>query len=116
MFINAINQISPALPYSGSGAALSVDRGGRKFPANDDGVAFDEQTRPRIEAVDNINFAANDQRRQQTQRINSLMFVRENATSVPATSSTARILGELINRMGGSGSDSGPGKVLNITV
>jgi len=106
-----------ALPYPGNGITVPAARASDRFHAGTgEGVAIGRQTRSRIVAVEAINFAVDDQRRQPTSGVNSRIFVQENRTAASGTSPAARILGELIHRMGGSGTYSGPGKVLNIAV
>ena len=115
MLINTINRTPLALPYAGITGVVPVDKRSEWFSLDDD-AASGRQTRPRITTVEHVNAAVGDQQRQQAQRINSQILIRDGGTSSPGTSSTARVLGELINRMGGSGIYSGPGKLLNIAV
>ena len=101
-------------PANGS-IIVPVDRDPHRFQLDsDDGIGLGKQSAARVAAVKNVNFSADEQRRQQEQKIHSQIFT--NGASASGNMSTAQILGELINRMGGAGIYSGPGQLVNIAV
>ena len=115
--INSIKQIPLAVPYPGVGEAVHVQRGSPRFQLSlDDGLGLGRRRTARVDAVKNVNFKADDQHRQQQQRIISQIRARTNNASVPGSLTRAKILGELINQMGGAESYSSPGQLVNIAV
>jgi hypothetical protein len=116
--ISSITQKIPlAVPYPANGVVVPANKDYQRFQIDsDDGIGLGKQTTARVAIVKNVSFAADDQHHQQEQRINRQFFTDENKTSAPASMSTAQVLGELINRMGGTGIYSGPGQLVNIAV
>ena len=122
--ISSITHIKPlAVPYTppgrlhapANGSIVPVDRDPHRFELDsDDGIGPGKQSAVRVAAVKNVNVSADEQRRQQEQKIHSQIFT--NDASASRNTPTAQILGEMINRMGGTGIYSGPGQRVNIAV
>ncbi len=116
--INSINPIPLALPYPGNGSFMPVDRESARFQVSvaDGGATVGGKAAPRVDSVKSPRFTVNEQGRQQESGIDRQIFSGNNSSSDSRHLPRARILAELINRMGGSGIYSGPGRVLNIAV
>ena len=118
MSINSVNPIAIAAPYSVFSGLVSASKASDKFElSNNEAVTSAEGRKSLLGAVEDVNFTANEQRRQQSQRrVAPPIFVNEKPTATPRTMPGPQILGELINRMGGAGVYSGPGQVVNIVL
>ncbi len=116
MLISGNKPIPLAVPYAGMVSVVPVKAEAHRFQVISN-ASEERLSNLKVPAPEQVNFTGDDQRRQHGQALKPERISSEKNQDVPRTMvGSADILGELINRMGGTGVYSGPGKVLSISV